>query len=58
MVFYAVQKFLPLITSHLFIFAFIFLDLGDKSKKILLWIISKSVPLIVTSKSFMVSTHI
>ena len=33
MVSFAVQKFLPLNTSHLFIFAFIFLALGDRSKK-------------------------
>ena len=58
MVSFAVQKFLPLNTSHLFIFAFIFLALGDRSKKILLSIISKNGPLIVPSKGFIVSTHI
>ena len=36
MVSFAVQKLLTLITTHLFIFAFISLALGDRSKKILL----------------------
>ena len=35
-VFFAVQKFLSLIRSHVFIFAFIFLMLGGGSKTILL----------------------
>ena len=33
MVSFAVQKLLTLITTHLFIFAFISLALGDRSKK-------------------------
>ena len=33
MVFFAVQKLLSLIRSHLFIFIFISFTLGDKSKK-------------------------
>ena len=36
-VFFAVQRFLSLIRSHLFIFVFISITLGDRSKKILLW---------------------
>ena len=36
MVSFAVQKLLSLIRSHLFIFVFIFITLGDGSKKILL----------------------
>ena len=34
--FLAVQKLLSLIMSHLFIFVFIFVTLGDRSKNILL----------------------
>ena len=34
---------LSLIRSHLFIFAFISFDLGDRAKKILLWFMSKNV---------------
>ena len=33
MVFFAVQKLLSLIRSHLFIFAFVFFALEDRSKK-------------------------
>ena len=33
---FAVRKLLGLIRSHLFIFVFIFITLGDKAKKILL----------------------
>ena len=36
MVFFAVQKLLSLIRSHLFMFAFISFSLEDRSKKILL----------------------
>ena len=42
-VFFAVQKFLSLIKSHLVIFIFIFIALGRVSKKILLRFMSKSV---------------
>ena len=42
-VYFVVQKFLSWIRSHLFIFAFISFALGDKSKVILLWCMSKSV---------------
>ena len=40
-VFFAVQKLLSLIRSHLFIFVFISVTLGDGSKKILLQFMSK-----------------
>ena len=53
MVSFAVQKFLPLNTSHLFIFAFIFLALGGGSKNIFLQFMPKSV-LIFPSKTFIV----
>ena len=43
MVSFTVQKLLSLIRSHLFIFVFISITLGDISKKILLWFMSKSV---------------
>ena len=42
MVSFAVQKTLSLIRPHLFIFAFISFALGDRSKKILLLLMSKS----------------
>ena len=37
------KKLLSLIRSHLFIFAFVCITLGDGSKKILLWFMLKSV---------------
>ena len=40
MVSFAVQKLINLIRSHLFIFVFIFITLGGRSKKILLWFMS------------------
>ena len=52
---FAVQKLLSLIRSHLFIFAFISITLGDGSKKILLWFMSKSVLPIFSSRSLRVS---
>ena len=55
MVFFAVQKLFCLIKSHLFIFVFISIILGDGLKKILLWFISKSVLLMFSSKSAIVS---
>ena len=42
MVFFAEQKLLSIIRSHLFIFGFVFIILGGGSKKILLWFISKN----------------
>ena len=46
---------ISLIGFHLFIFAFVSFALGDKSKKILLQFISKSVLPMFSSKSFIVS---
>ena len=51
----AVQKLLNLIRSRLFVFLFISFALGDRSKKILLYFISKSVLPMFSSRSFMVS---
>ena len=49
------KKLLSLITSYLFIFAyFYFFALGDWSKKIVLWFLSKNVLPMFSSKSFMV----
>ena len=55
MVSFAVQKILSLIKSHLFIFAFISFDLGNRSRKMLLQFMSKRVLLMFSSRSFMVS---
>ena len=55
MVSFAVQKFLSLIRSHLFISVFILITLGGGSKKILLRFMSKSVLPMFSSKSFIVS---
>ena len=55
MVSFAVQNLLSLIISHLFIFVFIFITLGDGLKKILLRFMSKSVLPMFSSKSFIVS---
>ena len=52
---FAVQKLLHLLRSHLFIFVFISITLGDGSKKILLLFMSKSVLPMFSSKSFIVS---
>ena len=49
------EKFLSLIRSHLFIFAFISLALENRLQKILLWFMSKSVLPMFSSKSFIVS---
>ena len=54
MVFFAVQKLLSLIRSHLFIFAFISIILGDRVKKILLQFMSKNILPIFSSRSFIV----
>ena len=50
MVSFAVQKLLSLIRSHLFIFVFMSITLGGRSKKILLWFMSKSVLPMFSSK--------
>ena len=55
-IFFAMQKLLSLIKSHLFIFAFISFALGDWSRKMLLWFMLKSIPLMFYSRSFMVSS--
>ena len=52
---FAVQKLLSLSRSHLFIFAFVLFALGDRSKKILLWFMLKSVLSMFSSRNFMVS---
>ena len=54
-VFFAVQKLLRLIRSHIFIFVFSSITLGGGSKKILLHFMSKSVLTLFSSKSFIVS---
>ena len=56
MVSFAVQKLLSLIRSYLFIFVFISITLGDGSKKILLWFMSKCVLPTFSSRSFIVSS--
>ena len=55
MVSYAIQKLVHWIKSHSFIFALISFALGDRSPKILLWFMTKSVLLMYPSKSFTVS---
>ena len=51
MVSFAVQKFINLIKSHLFIF----ISLGDESEKIVLQFISKSLLFMLSCRSFIVS---
>ena len=51
---FAVQKLLSLIRSHLWIFAFISFTLGDRSKKIWLQFMSKSVLPMFFSRGFVV----
>ena len=53
--FYSVQKLLSLIRSHLFIFVFISIILGGRSKKFLLRFMPKNVLPRFFSKSFIVS---
>ena len=55
MVSFAVQKLLSLIRSHLSVFVFISITLGDGSKWILLQFMSKSVLPVFPSGSFIVS---
>ena len=55
MVYFAVQKLLSFIRSHLFIFVFIFITVGCGCKRILLWFMSKSVLPMYSSKSYIVS---
>ena len=55
MVSFPVQKLLSLIRSHLFIFAFISITIGDRPQIIFLWFILKSVLPMFSSRSFIVS---
>ena len=55
MVSFAVKKLSSLIRSHLFIFAFISIAMGNWPKKILLWFMSETVLLMFYSKTFMIS---
>ena len=55
MVSFAVQKLVSLIRSHLFIFAFISIALGDWPKKTLVRFMSENVLPMFSSKSFIVS---
>ena len=55
MVSFAVKNLLSFIRSYLFTFVFISVSLGGRSKKILLWFMSKSVLPVFSSKSFIVS---
>ena len=54
-VFFTVWKFLGLIRSHLFIFALIFIVLGDWPKKILLWFMSQNISPMFSPTSFRAS---
>ena len=50
----AVQKLISLIVSHLFIFAFIFIDLVEWPQEILVWLSENVLPM-MSSRNFMVS---
>ena len=52
------QKLLNLIRSHFFIFVFIFIILGGRSEKILLWFMSESVPPMFSSKFYTIWCYI
>ena len=53
MVSFAVQKLVSLIRSHLFIFAFLSIALGDWPKKTLVWFMSENVLPVFSSRSLM-----
>ena len=55
MVSLAVQKLVSLIRYHLFIFAFIYVALGDWPMKTLVWFMSENVLPMFSSRSFMVA---
>ena len=55
---WATREALSLVRSHFYIFVFIFITLGGRSKKITLWCLSKSVLPMFYSKSFRVSSLI
>ena len=52
---FTVQRLLSFIRSHLFTYVFISINLGGGSERILLWFMSKSVPSVFSSQSFIVS---
>ena len=52
---FAIQKLVSLIRSHLFIFVFIYIALGDWPKKTLIRFMSENVLPLFSSKSFMAS---
>ena len=54
MVSLAMQQLVSLIKSHLYIFAFISLALGDWCKKMLLWFMSENILPVFSFRSFMV----
>ena len=55
MVSFAVQKLVSLIRSHLFIFVFISITLGDWPKKKFVWFMSENVLPMISYRSFVVS---
>ena len=55
MISFAVQKFISFIRSHLFIFAFIPIALGELPKKTLLQFMSEKILPTFSSRGFMVS---
>ena len=55
---FAVQKLLSLIGSHLFIFAFISIALGEWPKQTFILLISENILSILSFRSFMVPCHI
>ena len=55
MVSFVVKMVSSLIRPHLFIFAFVYIILGNRSKKMLLWFVSKCVLLMFSFRSFIVS---
>ena len=54
-VFFAMQKLVHLIRSHLFSFGFISFALGDGYKKALVWFLLENVLVMFSSRTFMVS---
>ena len=58
MVSFAVQKLLSLIRSHLFIFVFISIIMGDRSKRILLQFMSECSAYVFLSGFYSICSHI
>uniref|UniRef100_A0A8D0XT42 Uncharacterized protein n=1 Tax=Sus scrofa TaxID=9823 RepID=A0A8D0XT42_PIG len=52
MISYSVQKLVSLIRSHLFVFVFISIALGDCPKKTFVWLMSENVLRMFSSRSF------